>query len=61
MKRKEKKGEKKRKDWNIQFVNFNKVLGNSYQIFKSSLVSRHTRIQRCNIFGRPTLFYSSEL
>jgi hypothetical protein len=57
LKRKEKE---KKKEKGLEYTTC-KILGNAHQIFRSSLVSRNTRIQIYNIFGRPTLLYSSEL
>jgi hypothetical protein len=48
------------KDLNIKVTNFVKVLGIINQIFKPSLVSRHTRIRICKTLARPVLSYGSE-
>jgi hypothetical protein len=50
------------KDLNIKAVNFVKVLGIINQIFKASLVSRHTRIRIYKTLARPVglLSYGSE-
>jgi hypothetical protein len=48
------------KDLNIKAANFVKVLGIMSQIFKSSLVSRHTRIRLYKTLARPVLSYGSE-
>jgi hypothetical protein len=44
----------------IKAVNFVKVLGIINQIFKPSLVSRHTRIRIYKTLARPVLSYGSE-
>jgi hypothetical protein len=48
------------KDLNIKAANFVKVLGIINQIFKLSLVSRHTRIRIYKTLARPVLSYGSE-
>jgi hypothetical protein len=48
------------KDLNIKAANFVKVLGIINQIFKPSLVSRHTRIRIYGTLARPVLSYGSE-
>jgi hypothetical protein len=48
------------KDLNIKSANFIKVLGIINQIFKPSLVSRHTRIRIYKTLARPVLSYGSE-
>jgi hypothetical protein len=48
------------KDLNIKAANFVKVLGIINQIFKPSLVSRHTRICIYKTLARPVLSYGSE-
>jgi hypothetical protein len=48
------------KDLNIKAVNFVKVLGIINQIFKPTLVSRHTRIRIYKTLARPVLSYGSE-
>jgi hypothetical protein len=48
------------KDLNIKAANFVKVLGIINQIFKPSLVSRHTRIRIYKTLARPVLAYGSE-
>jgi hypothetical protein len=45
---------------NIKAANFDKVLGIINQIFKLSLVSRHTRIRVCKTLARSVLSYGSE-
>jgi hypothetical protein len=45
---------------NIKAANFVKVLGIINQIFKPSLVSRHTRIRIYMTLARPVLSYGSE-
>jgi hypothetical protein len=45
---------------NIKSANFIKVLGIINQIFKPSLVSRHTRIRIYKALARPVLSYGSE-
>jgi hypothetical protein len=45
---------------NIKAANFVKVLGIINQIFKPSLVSRHTRIHIYKSLARPVLSYGSE-
>jgi hypothetical protein len=45
---------------NIKAANFVKVLGIVNQIFKPSLVSRHTRIRIYKTLARPVLSYGSE-
>lgn len=52
--------EGEKKDLNIKILNFVKVLGIINQIFKSLLVSRHTRIQIHKTLSRPTLSYGNE-
>jgi hypothetical protein len=47
------------KDMNIKAANFVKVLGIINQIFKLSLVSRHTRICIYKTLARPVLSYGS--
>jgi hypothetical protein len=49
-----------KKDLNIKSANFVKVLGIINQIFKPSLVSRHTRIRIYKTLARPVLSYGSE-
>jgi hypothetical protein len=48
------------KDMNIKSANFVKVLRIMKQIFKLSLVSRHTTIRSYNTLVRPALSYGSE-
>jgi hypothetical protein len=48
------------KDLNIKAANFVKVLGIINQIFKHSLVSRHTRIRIYKTLARLVLSYGSE-
>jgi hypothetical protein len=48
------------KDLNIKVANFVKVLGIINQIFKPSLVSRHTRIRIYKTLARLVLSYGSE-
>jgi hypothetical protein len=48
------------KDLNIEVENLDKVLGIINQIFKPSLVSRHTRIRIYKTLARPVLSYGSE-
>jgi hypothetical protein len=48
------------KDLNIKAANFVKVSGIINQIFKPSLVSRHTRIYIYKTLARPVLSYESE-
>jgi hypothetical protein len=48
------------KDLNIKAAHFVKVLGIINQIFKPSLVSRHTRIRIYKTLARPVLSYRSE-
>jgi hypothetical protein len=48
------------KDLNIKAANFVKVLEIVNQIFKPSLVSRHTRIRIYKTLARPVLSYGSE-
>jgi hypothetical protein len=48
------------KDLNIKAANFFKVLGIINQIFKPSLVCRHTRIHIYKTLARPVLSYASE-
>jgi hypothetical protein len=48
------------KDLNIKTANFVKGLGIINQIFKPSLVSRHTRIHIYKTLARPILSYGSE-
>jgi hypothetical protein len=48
------------KELNIKAANFVKVLGIINQIFKPSLVSRHTRIRFYKTIARPVLSYGSE-
>jgi hypothetical protein len=48
------------KDLNIKAANFVKALGIINQIFKPSLVSRHTRIHIYKTLARPVLSYGSE-
>jgi hypothetical protein len=48
------------KDFNIKAANFVKVLRIINQIFKPSLVSRHTRILTYKTLARPVLSYGSE-
>jgi hypothetical protein len=48
------------KDLNIKAANFVKVLGIINQVFKPSLVSRHTRIHIYKKLARPVLSYGSE-
>jgi hypothetical protein len=48
------------KDLNIKAANFVKLLGIINQIFKPSLVSRHTRIHIYKTLARPVLSYGSE-
>jgi hypothetical protein len=48
------------KDLNIKATNVVKVLGIINQIFKPSLVSRHTRIHIYKTLARPVLSYGSE-
>jgi hypothetical protein len=48
------------KDLNIKAANFVKVSGIINQIFKPSLVSRHTRIRIYKTVARPVLSYGSE-
>jgi hypothetical protein len=48
------------KDLNIKAANFVKVLRIINQIFKPSLVSRHTRIRIYKTLARPVLSYGSE-
>jgi hypothetical protein len=48
------------KGLNIKAANFVKVLGITNQIFKPSLVSRHTRIRIYKTLARPVLSYGSE-
>jgi hypothetical protein len=48
------------KDLNINAANFAKVLGIINQIFKPSLVSRHTRIRIYKTLARPVLSHGSE-
>jgi hypothetical protein len=48
------------KVFNIKAENFVKVLGIINQIFKPSLVSRHTRIRIYKTLARPVLSYESE-
>jgi hypothetical protein len=48
------------KDLNIKVANFVKVLGIINQIFKPSLVSRHTRICVNKTLAGPVLSYGSE-
>jgi hypothetical protein len=48
------------KDFNTKAANFVKVLGIINQIFKPSLVSRHTRIHIYKTLARPVLSYGSE-
>jgi hypothetical protein len=48
------------KDLNITAANFVKVLGIINQIFKLSLVSRHTRIHIYKTLARPVLSYGSK-
>jgi hypothetical protein len=48
------------KDLNIKAATFIKVLGIINQIFKPSLVSRHTRIRIYKTLARPVLAYESE-
>jgi hypothetical protein len=48
------------KDLNIKAANFVKVSGIINQIFKPSLVSRHTRIHIYGTLARPVLSYGSE-
>jgi hypothetical protein len=48
------------KDLNIKAANCVKVLGIINQIFKPSLVSRHTRIRVYKPLARPVLSYGSE-
>jgi hypothetical protein len=48
------------KDLNIKAANFVKVLGIINQIFKTSLVSRHTIIRVYKTLARPVLPYGSE-
>jgi hypothetical protein len=48
------------KDLNIKAANFVKVLGIINQIFKPSLVSRHTRIRIYKTLARSVLSYGSE-
>jgi hypothetical protein len=48
------------KDLNIKAANFAKVLGIINQIFKPSLVSRHTRIRIYKTLATPVLSYGSE-
>jgi hypothetical protein len=45
---------------NIKTANFVKVLGIINQIFKPSLVSRHTRIRIYKTLARLVLYYGSE-
>jgi hypothetical protein len=47
-------------DLNINAANFAKVLGIINQIFKPSLLSRHTRIRIYKALARPVLSYGSE-
>jgi hypothetical protein len=48
------------KNWSIKATNFVKVLRIINQIFKPSLVSRHTRIRIYKTLARPVLSYGSE-
>jgi hypothetical protein len=48
------------KDLNIKAANFVKVLGIINQLFKPSLVSRHTRIRIYKTLARPVLSYGDE-
>jgi hypothetical protein len=48
------------KDLNMKAANFVRVLGIIKQIFKPSLVSRHTRIRIYKTLARPVLSYGSE-
>jgi hypothetical protein len=48
------------KDSNIKTANFVKVLGIINQIFKPSLISRHTRIHIYKTLARPVLSYGSK-
>jgi hypothetical protein len=48
------------KDFNIKAANFVKVLGIINQIFKPSLVSRHTRIRIYKKLARPVLSYGKK-
>jgi hypothetical protein len=48
-------------DLNIKAANFVKVLRIINQIFKLSLVSRHTRIRIYKTLARPVLSYGSEV
>jgi hypothetical protein len=48
------------KDLNIKAANFVKVLGIINQIFKPSLISRHTRIRIYKTLARPVMSYGSE-
>jgi hypothetical protein len=48
------------KDLDIKAANFVTVLRIINQIFKPSLVSRHTRIRTYKTLARPVLFYGSE-
>jgi hypothetical protein len=48
------------KDLNIKAANFVKVSGIINQIFKPSLVSRHTRIRMYKTLAIPVLSYGSE-
>jgi hypothetical protein len=48
------------KDLNIKDANFFKVLGIINQIFKPSLVSRHTRVCIFKKLATPVLSYGSE-
>jgi hypothetical protein len=48
------------KNFNIKAENFVKVLGIINEIFKPSLVSRHTRIRVYKTLARPVLSYGNE-
>jgi hypothetical protein len=48
------------KELNIKAANFIKVVGIINQIFKPSLVSRHTRIRIYMTLARPVLSYGNE-
>jgi hypothetical protein len=49
-----------KKDLNIKVANFVKLLGIINQIFKPSLISRHTGIHIYKTLARPVLSYGSE-
>jgi hypothetical protein len=48
------------KDMSTKAANFVKILGIINQIFKPSLISRHTRIRIYKTLARPVLSYGSE-